>query len=62
MSYYGYDAEFIDFLLCSIFLLVEIWLDVLVMMFLSSKYTKLNVLLICVAKSRTTSKMKRREY
>ena len=34
------------------------WLDILVMMFLFSKYTKLNIILICVYKA----KRKLREY
>ena len=38
------------------------WLGVLIMTFLSSKYTKLNVFLICVPKSKTRSNLKRREY
>ena len=42
--------------------MVEIWLDVWVMMFLFSKCTKLNVLLIFVHEPKTTTKVKRREY
>ena len=38
------------------------WLCVLEMMFLFSKYTKSNVFLICVPKSKTTNNLKRREY
>ena len=49
ISFYDFNAKFIDFLFYSIFLLVEIWLGVSVMMFLSSKQINLNVLLIIFA-------------
>ena len=49
-------------ILMFIFLLVEIWLGVYVMMFLFWKYAKLNIFLICVHKPKTTTKIKQREY
>lgn len=48
MSLYNFNANLLKRL--SIFLLIEMWLNVSVMIFLSSKYIKINVLLICVFK------------
>ena len=62
MSFYNFNEKFIDFIFQSIFLFDEMWLGILVMMFLFSKYKKLNIFLICVHNSKTVNKMKQKKY
>ena len=57
MSFYNFNVKFIDFIYQSIFQLVEMWLDVLVIMFLFNKYTNLNIFLICVPSLKCQIKM-----
>ena len=57
-----FNAEFINFICLFIFLLVEIWLGIWVMMFLYKKNVILNIFLICIHKSKVTLNMKLEEY
>ena len=62
MSSKNFNAKLINKIFMFIFLLVEIWLSVLVVMFLFWKYVKLNILLIHMNKPKTMTNSKRREY